>query len=44
MSSIDGIVSTIRTAIYGKDMRAAIADGFELLNSDTIKLFDSTLI
>lgn len=29
-NSYDAIISTIRTAIYGRDMREAIAKGFEM--------------
>jgi len=37
MSRISDIVTTIRTAIYGKDMREAIAQGFEIVDaSDAI--------
>lgn len=34
MIDLSGIVSTIRTAIYGKDMREAIAQGFEKVQDE----------
>lgn len=34
MIDLTGIVSTIRTAIYGKDMREAIAQGFEKVQDE----------
>lgn len=32
MSILSGVVSTIRSAIYGKEMRESIAKGFELVD------------
>lgn len=34
MIDLSGIVSAIRTAIYGKDMREAIAQGFEKVQDE----------
>ena len=34
MSILSNIVNTIRTAVYGKDMREAIAQGFESIDEE----------
>ena len=33
--NLTSIINTIRTAIYGKDMREAIAQGFEAIQEDS---------
>lgn len=35
MANLSNIINTIRTAVYGKDMREAIAQGFEAIQEDS---------
>lgn len=42
ISGLDTIISTIRNAVYGRDMREAIARGFELIPENQV-LIDKTL-
>ena len=34
MANLSNIINTIRTAIYGKDMREALAQGFEAIDKE----------
>lgn len=34
MANLSNIINTIRTAIYGKDMREALAQGFEAIDEE----------
>ena len=36
--NLTSIINTIRSAIYGKDMREAIAQGFEQIQQDSGKM------
>ena len=36
--NLSAIINTIRSAIYGKDMREAIAQGFEQIQQDSGKM------
>ena len=34
MANLSNIINTIRTAVYGKDMREALAQGFEAIDEE----------
>lgn len=40
MANISTELVTIRTSVYGKDMRAAIADGLEKVNDESSEVYD----
>lgn len=43
MATLQQLVATIRTAIYGKDMREALAQAIEMIGADTGIKLDNTL-